>query len=53
MRNETKELSQVKQGQQCNVQGKVVAVHDEYKYLGLMFGIGGVLLSTNSEKQHH
>ena len=32
------------------VQGKVVAVEDEYKYLGLMFGAGRVLLSTKLEK---
>jgi hypothetical protein len=32
------------------VQGKAVAVEDEYKYLGLMFGTGRVLLSTKLEK---
>jgi Reverse transcriptase (RNA-dependent DNA polymerase) len=45
-----KALSQVRQGQQFTVQGKLVAVEDEYKYLGLMFGTGRVLLSTKLEK---
>jgi hypothetical protein len=43
-------LSQIRQGQQFTVQGKAVAVEDEYKYLGLMFGTGRVLLSTKLEK---
>jgi Reverse transcriptase (RNA-dependent DNA polymerase) len=32
------------------VQGKVVAVQDEYKYLGLVFGTGRGMLSTKLEK---
>jgi hypothetical protein len=35
---------------QYTVQGKVVAVQDEYKYLGLMFGTGRALLATKLEK---
>jgi hypothetical protein len=45
-----KALSQViRQGQQFTVQGKAVAVEDEYQYLGLMLGTGRVL-STKLEK---
>lgn len=35
---------------QYTVQGRLVAVEDEYKYLGLMFGTGRVLLSTKLER---
>jgi hypothetical protein len=43
-------LSQVRQGQQLTLQGKAVAVEDDNKYLGLMFGTGRVLLSSKLEK---
>lgn len=35
---------------QYTVQGKVVMVQDEYKYLGLIFGTGRALLTTKLEK---
>ena len=44
-----KSLASVRHGQ-FTVQGNIVAVEDEYKYLGLMFGAGRVLLASKLEQ---